>query len=84
MRDTAWTVDLWGRESGKGLRDVLQPILDQGDDAYKAWKEYLVAKRALVRYHAAGVNPGISEADAKAIVNEREARPGFLQAATRG
>lgn len=75
------SVDLYGQANGLSLKAVLQPILDQGKDAYQEWKEYLVAKRALVRFHGHGVNPGISEATAQAIVDAREARPGFASAA---
>lgn len=73
----AQTVDLWGRENGKGLRDVLAPVVDQGEEAFKAWKEFMVASRALDRYHAHGINPGLSEADARAIVAKNENRPHF-------
>lgn len=73
------TVDLWGRESGAGLREVLLPITAQGDQAFKEWKEYAVAKRALLLLDKKGAkyNPGISREVAEAIVAEREKRPAY-------
>jgi hypothetical protein len=86
----AKAVDLYGREIGKGLRDVLEPIIRQGDEAYKAWKEYMIARRALERYWGnvdkrtgkpAPINPGISKRDAEAIKAKHEHKPGFQRAA---
>jgi hypothetical protein len=68
------TVDLWGRNSGKGLRQALAPVLEQGEEAFWNWKKYLVAKRALERYHAEGKNPGISKEDAQAIVDTYQSK----------
>jgi len=94
------TVDLHGRETGAGLRDVLSVITDQGEQAFQDWKEFMVALRALTRYRgltepearalgidpafateAGGINPGISRADAEAIVKKHQARPGFQRTA---
>lgn len=75
------TVDVYGRETGAGLREVLKPILDQGDEQTEHFFDYLIALRAILRYHANGIDPGLSERDAQALVREHEDKPHFRRTA---
>lgn len=75
------TVDVYGRVTGPGLQPALKPVLDQGDEVFEDWQDYLVARRALERYHAHGLDPGLSRKDAEAIVREHESKPHFKDTA---
>ncbi len=85
----AQTTDVWGRPDGEGLRDAINPVLSQGEAAFRDWQEMMIAGRALTRYwgnkdadgEPAPIDPGISEADAQAIYDKHKDRPGFQEAA---
>ncbi len=75
------TVDVYGRVTGAGLKQVLQPVLAQGDERTNELFDYMIALRALGRYHAHGLDPGLSKADAEAIVREHDDKPHFREVA---
>ncbi len=58
------TTDLAGNINGKSLKEILKPIRDM-----KAFTRYVIAKRAML-LHDRGINPGISKADARYVIDK--------------
>jgi len=63
------TTDLYGRETGIGLRQALAPVSEMGEDTLENWIDYAVAREALLR-HSQGKDPGIPASTADAAVKQ--------------
>jgi hypothetical protein len=67
------THNLAGERTGDGLRQAMDPISGRGDEIVENWKKYAVARRAIDLLDR-GIEPGVSRADAKAIINKYDSK----------
>lgn len=72
------TIDLWGNVTGKGLKEIMTPIVKQ--NAVREFTRFVVSARSLDLWKR-GINPGIPKSDAKYIYELYKDNEGWTETA---
>lgn len=72
------TIDIWGNRTGKGLKEVMEPIVRQR--AVNEFRRWMISARALDLI-SRGIDPGISKEDAQFVYDKYKDNEGWKEAA---